>query len=249
MTAPVSDGKTLLKEFFASLANRHPVRELPSEEVDRVLDQFRDALRGIGADLGTMPRDRVLDLLCLRQQQLKELLADVLGATWLSTRASILVGVDTVHPVRLTMVARSDGPKITWGLRASEYDDPTAAALLAATTDGDFCFGVCRFAKCRRVFARNRRGRPQIYCSAACKSRGVPSAKKRAKYVAAYRARRRQETLRRACALLRQRKRSEDPLALLRRTFPGWPVKSARHVMRQAEKLLDGERRRAKPRE
>jgi hypothetical protein len=227
---------------FADLANQRPLRELPGEEVDRLVDQFRDAMRTTSGDtmvgdVDAMPRDRLVDRLNLRQQQLKQLLANVLGATWLSARASIPLGIDAVHPVRLAMVARRVGGRIMWEQTSIERADPTAA-LLAVTTDRGISFGIWRIAECRRIFARSRRGRPQKYCSAACKERGVPSAKKRSMYVAAYRARRREEDARRICELLKDC-RAEDRYALLRRTFPGRAGKSILYVMRQAEKRLD----------
>jgi hypothetical protein len=140
------------------------------------------------------------------------------------------------------MVARRAGGRIVWELTSVERDDPTAAALLSVTKGGVFGFGICRLAKCRRIFARRRRGRPQKYCSVACKARGVPSAKKRSTYVTAYRARRREEDLRRVCDLIKQC-RPEDLYTHLRRTFPGRGAKSIVYVMRQAEKRLDAAKR------
>jgi hypothetical protein len=147
-----------------------------------------------------------------------------------------------VHPIHLTMVVRRDRGKIEWELTSVERNDPTAAALLSVTKGDRFGFAICRLAKCRRIFARSRRGRPQKYCSAACKGRGVPSAKKRSTYVTGYRARRREEDLRRVCDLLKQCRR-EDRYALLRRIFPGRPAKSILYVMKQAEKRLDAARK------
>jgi hypothetical protein len=251
----MSDEHEPLQRFFADLANRRSLRELPGEQVDRLLNQFRDAVGSIRradpivTDIDAIPRDLLVDRLCLRQQQFKELTANVLGATWLSARASTPVGVDAVHPIPLTMVARRAGGRIVWDLTSAERNDPTAAAaLLAVTTDGGFGFGVCRLAECRRIFARSRRGRPQKYCSAACKGRGVPSAKKRSTYVTAYRARQREEDLRRVLDVLKQCRR-EDRYAILRRIFPGRAAKSILYVMRQAEKRLDAAklRRKTKP--
>ena len=245
-----------LKGFFADLANLGSLRELSGEQVDGVLDQFRAALGSMGGsdpivgDIDALPRDRLVDRLCLRQQQFKELLAEVLGAAWLSPRASTPVGVNAVHPIHLTMVARRAGGRILWELTSVERNDPTAAALLSVTKGDGFAFGICCLAKCRRIFARRRRGRPQKYCSAACKGSGVPSAKKRSTYVTAYRARRSEEDLRRVCDLLKHCRR-EDRYALLRRTFPGRAAKSILYVMRQAEKRLDAAkrpRRKTKPR-
>jgi hypothetical protein len=242
------DADESLRGFFADLANRRSLRELPGEQVDRLLVQFRAALSSMGGvapivgDIDAMPTDRLVDRLGLRQQQFKELVADVLGATWLSERASTPLGVDAVHPLRLTMVARRAGGKIVWELASVERNDPTAAALLAVTTGGGFGFGVCELAQCRRIFARSRRGRPQKYCSAACKGRGVPSAKKRSKYVAAYRAKRREEDLRRVCDLLK-RCRREDRYAFLRRTFPGRAAKSILYVIKRAERHLNANRK------
>jgi len=240
------EGSTL-RGFFADLANMRPVNELPTHQVNQVLDKFRDELLAMTGGAPTVlvpeiPRDGLLALLCLRQQQFKELLSEILGAVWLSARQSSPIGIDIEHPVPLTMLLRRFGGKVSWNLVSAERSDPTAAALLTVTMGPGFPFGVCRQRKCRKIFARNGRGRPQKYCSAACKGRGVPSAKKRSKYVAAYRARRRAEDVRRISALLEHCKR-EDRYALLRRTFPGRPAKSILYVMRQAEKLLDATRR------
>jgi hypothetical protein len=249
------DESELLRVFFADLANRRSLKELPGAQVDRVLHQFRDAVVSMeGAapvvrDIDAMPTHQLVDQLSLRQHQFKELLAELLGTAWLSTGVCTPLGVGTVHPIALTMVAHRAGGRITWQLTSAERDDPTAAALLAVTTDRGISFGVCRIAECRRIFARSHRGRPQKYCSAACKGQGVPSAKKRSMYVTAYRARRREEDLRRVCDLLRQC-RPEDRYTHLRRTFPGRGAKSILYVMRQAEKRLEAakkRRRKAKP--
>lgn len=139
------------------------------------------------------------------------------------------------------MVLRRSGDRISWQIASAELGDLTAAALLAVTRDRKFAFGVCLVRGCRRIFTRSVRGRPQKYCSAACKGRGVPSAKKRSEYVIAYRARRREEDLRRVRALLKGCKNRADRYALLRRTFPGRPAKSI--LLRRAEKRLGAPRR------
>jgi hypothetical protein len=229
-------------------------RDLPPEEVNQVLHNFRAALVATSGEafkiqIEEIPRDRLLDLLCLRQQQFKELLADILGAAWLSSRASSPIGADTKHLISLTMVMRKNDGKVSWELSSAERNDPTAAALLSVTTARGFGFGVCGLPSCRKIFARRVRGRPQKYCSAACKARGVPSAKKRSAYVSAYRTKKRHEDVRRVYDLIKRCKNRAERYALLRRTFPGRPAKSLLYVMRQAEKLLDAKRRgrQAKP--
>jgi len=60
------------------------------EQVDGVLNQFRDALGSmdgtvpIVGDIDAMPTDLLVDRLLVRQQQFKDRLAEVLGAPWLS---------------------------------------------------------------------------------------------------------------------------------------------------------------------
>jgi hypothetical protein len=238
--------------FFADLANMGSVKDLPPDQVDQILDKFRNVLitmtgGAVTSLVAAMPRDWLLDRLCLRQQQFKELLAEILGAGWLSARTVSAIEADVEHPVRLKMVLRRSGDGISWQIASAELGDLTAAALLAVTRDRNFAFGLCAVRDCRRIFARSVRGRPQKYCCAACKGRGVPSAKKRSEYVTAYRARRREEELRRVRALLKRCKNRDDRYALLRHTFPGRPAKSILYVMRQAEKLLGTPRRR--PRE
>ncbi len=61
------------------------------DAVDQMLDRFRNVLIAMTGEAVTnlvaaIPRDRLLDRLCLRQQQFKELLAQTLGAVWLSAR-------------------------------------------------------------------------------------------------------------------------------------------------------------------
>jgi hypothetical protein len=205
-----------------------------------VLNSMTDG--AITSRVEAIPRERLLDRLCVRQQQFKEIVADILGTVWLSRRTVSGIGGDIDHPVPLKMVLRRSGAQISWEIASAEPEDLTAAALLTVTNNRKFAFAVCRLPSCRRILARSVRGRPQKYCSAACKGRGVPSAKKRSNYVTAYRARRREQDLRRVAALLEHCKR-EDRYALLRRTFPGRPAKSILHVMRRAEKVLDATRR------
>ena len=242
-----TDGNSL-RTFFADLANMGSVKDLPPDEVDQILDKFRNELNAMTGGALTslvagMPRDWLLDRLCLRQKQFKELLAQILDAVWLSTRNVSPIGADIEHPIRQKMVLRRSGDGMSWEIVSAELRDLTAAALLGVTRDRKFAFGVCTARGCRRIFARSDRGRPQKYCSAACKGRGVPSAKKRSQYVSDYRARKREEDLRRVCVLLKHSKHRNERYALLRRTFPGRPAKSILYVMRQAEKLLGTARR------
>jgi hypothetical protein len=243
--------RTPLRSFFAELANMGSARDLPPDQVDQVLDKFRNELNAMTGGAVTslvagMPRDRLLDHLCLRQKQFKELLAEILRAVWLSARSVSPIGSDIEHPIRLKM--RRSADRDSWETVSAELDDLTAAALLAVTRDRRFAFGVCPLPSCRRIFARSDRGRPQRYCSVACKGRGIPSARKRSKYVSAYRARRREDDLRRVCALLERSRRRDESYALLKRTFPGRPRKSILYVMRRAEKVLGAPRRTSRKR-
>ena len=176
-----------------------------------------------------MPTDWLLDRLCLRQQQFKEL-SHRFSVPFGFRRVRFPIGTDIEHPVRQKMVLRRSRDGMSWQIASGELSDLTAAALLAVTRDRKFAFGVCTARGCRRIFARSVRGRPQKYCSAACKGRGVPSAKKRSQYVSDYRARKREEDLRRVCTLLKRSKNRAERYALLKRKFPGRPAKSILYV-------------------
>ena len=233
----------VLKTFFAELANIGSVKDLPADQVDQILGKFRNVLtemsEGLGNPIAAIPRESLLESLGLRQQQFKELLAQILGADWLSAKSPALIESGFEHPVRTKMVLRKRGNETSWQITSAELDDLSAAALLAVTRDQKCVFGICPGLSCRRIFPRSIRGRPQKYCSSACRGRSVPSAKKRSEYVSAYRVRKREEDLRRIHALLKRCNDRTDRYALLKRTFPGRPAKSILYVMRQVEKLLD----------
>ena len=62
------EGSTL-RGFFADLANMRPVNELPTHQVNQVLDKFRDELLAMTGGAPTVlvpeiPRDGLLALLC-----------------------------------------------------------------------------------------------------------------------------------------------------------------------------------------
>lgn len=78
-------------------------------------------------------------------------------------------------------------------------------------------FWLCR--ECGRVFTVPRRGKPPVYCSAACRASGIPSAQRRAAYMRTYRQKKADEELAIARVVLAG-VATERRLATLRRRFP-----------------------------
>lgn len=107
-----------------------------------------------------------------------------------------------------------------------------------------FPFARCR--KCRKVFVTSRLGKPRIYCSKACKAKGVPSATKRALYAKNYRCRIREAELNSAIEVLRHSARDSADAALAKR-FPDKTPRERLYLRRDAERRLRSRRANRRP--
>jgi hypothetical protein len=237
-----------LLQFFADLANAPPLRQADSD-LDDWVGRFRAVLVALSGPkapailvkrVKEQPQEKVLDKLRLRQQQIKQLLRESFF------RSGHPGGPPIIHPITTRLVFRGSLRENRWQTESAELDDLTAAAMLTATTSARrFPFATCCERKCHRVFVAAKRGRPQKYCSATCKARGIPSSAKRAEYVKNYRDRERDKLVRRVQSITRGCKKSAR-YERLKRDFPGRPRKSLLYLLRLADGRVHGRTRGSK---
>lgn len=244
--APRADRE--VQAFAAALANLAPVRTLDASRVGDLVREFRAlamAFLGFGAPevvidrFRTMPADAVTAEIEEMQNALYELLAGLLPNVALPVAKEVRIGERVKGPIGLEARLTLKGPRrLTPELVGTRTDSLALAMLDDLFRRPRRCpLWACEI--CGSVITQPARGRLVRFCSGRCKSKGVPSASRRAQYVADHRRRRRGEDLARARSATTGVAKNEQYEAL-RQAFPGRPRKGLLHLLRIVRRLSSG---------
>jgi hypothetical protein len=236
--APRADRE--VQTFAAALANLPPVRKLgDSQLADQVRDFRALAVAFLSVDapelsidrFRTMPTDAVIAEIEEMQNALYELLPRLLPNLVLPVPMEVPIGAEAQSPLglkaRLTVGERRRMTPELVGMRT----DSLALAMLDDLFRRPRRCPLWTCEICGAVIPQPARGRLARFCSGRCKSRGIPSASRRALYVANHRRRRREEDLARARQATKGLAKDQQYRAL-QGTFPGRPRKALLHLLR-----------------
>ncbi len=249
MDTSASAADSDVQMLAVELANLPPVSTLEPEQRARLIERFRDTAV---AFIGPAPEvviayergrsaEQVIAELETMQTEIFKLLPALLPNARLAVSTLTPIPSEPRRPLAFQARFSLEGRRLRTEL-VGVRTDSLGLAMLDDLLRRPRRIPLWACDQCGAVIPQRARGRPARFCSLRCKTRGIPSAKRRSEYVAAHRQRRREGDLAIAGDAIRDVPVPRQYLAL-KGALPSRPRKALLHLLRVARGQSHPDRR------